>query len=122
MFNGTGVRNQTQLEGITFGDTKEEINASICAISDYLKQLKTIVGNLTDQPKEILPHTDKFLRQFDYCVNHPKISKIGIPKQCHRNVTTSDHYTMKEIGFQIINSTKSWVESFTGTKHPCLRH
>ena len=116
MFTGTAIGNE-MLEGITFGDTEEEISASACAISDYLKQLPIIVENLADQPEKISQLTNPFLGQFDDCVKSSNISQI---EQCHRDVTTLDDFTMKAVGFSIINSTKTWVQRFPGNNRTCL--
>ncbi|KAL7392445.1 hypothetical protein ABVT39_024784 [Epinephelus coioides] len=106
------------LEGITFGNSTEEVQTSACAISDYLnKHLPAIIKSLTENYEDILKNTTTFLDGFNTVVKQS--SDQNEPKQCHRNVTAADDYNKKRIGFQIIHLTRRWVEIFTGTNTTC---
>lgn len=117
MFNGHLPRGY-QLkspEGITWpaGNTTEEIQTSICAITDYLgNHMPAIIRNLMKEHHEtLIRNINAFNTQFKAVASIGQ-NNNGILKPCHRNVTTSHDYTMKKTGLKILYFSKQWVQHF----------
>lgn len=110
------------IDGITLnvGNTTEEIQASVCAISDYLNvHLKAIVNSLTQHQNHIIRNISMFHSVLEGVVNPlldgPK-NTTSIPKCSPRKLPTLYDYEKKETGLKIIYFTKKWVKSFIHTK------
>lgn len=107
------------LEGITWpaGNTTEEL-LTICAITDYLENhMPTIISDLTEKHlNDLITNIIAFKNQFKAVVNViSRLQNPSIPKQCHRNATTSNDFSKKETGLRIIHFSIKWVEHFTNT-------
>ncbi|KAM7391957.1 hypothetical protein PAMP_022603 [Pampus punctatissimus] len=84
------------MKGITLpvGNTIEEIQASTCAISDYLdNHLPAIMRNLTLRHQDIIENTDTFYHQFK------ALKQLGSHQNtnCHRDVLITNNYNMKPL-------------------------
>lgn len=115
-FNGTPPRGLEPLEGITLpvGNDRMKIQASVCAINDYLQNhIVQILCNLTQQCQGLVRDIRAFSTQFSV------VFQTTATLQCHRQITAGHNYELKEIGLQIINFTRQWVESFTNTTTIC---
>ncbi|KAM7416688.1 hypothetical protein PAMA_018648 [Pampus argenteus] len=102
------------MKGITLpvGNTTEEIQASACAISDYLdNHLPAITRNLTLRHQDIIENTDAFHHQFKGLFSCEQLGSHE-NTNCHRNGSITNNYDMKPIGLQIIYSVRKWVESY----------
>lgn len=104
------------LEGITWpaGNTTEEIQTSICAITDYLDNHMPIIIIRTlmkEHHKTLIRNINAFNTQFKAVVSTGQ-KNSGILKPCHRNVTMSHDYVMKETGLRILYFSRQWVEHF----------
>ncbi|TNN54565.1 hypothetical protein EYF80_035195 [Liparis tanakae] len=126
LFGGEPPCTLAPIEGITLKNTTEEgLQASICAIIDYLDKHLPKILSLFRNNKLILKNTTVFLFHFNNAVERSssETNKTCSSIRCHRPVTVQDHYTMKVKGLQIITSTRQWVETFTETpiSHMCIK-
>ncbi|XP_078809161.1 uncharacterized protein LOC144994590 [Oryzias latipes] len=105
------------LEGLTFplGNTTDEIQSSVCAINDYLKNhLPPIFKNLHANYSKILRNIQEFGKQLeDVAREHLKIDN---QQPCEREVPALDCYSMKHYGYRIISFTRKWTKSFLHTE------
>lgn len=117
MFNGHSPKGYQlePLEGITWtaGNTTEEIETSVCAITDYLgNHIPTIISTLAQEHhKDLIKQITAFNTQFTAAVSRSQ-NNTGVPKWCHRNVTTSNDYMKKRTGLRILYFSRKWVEHF----------
>lgn len=111
---GQGNNNLRPVEGITLpvGNTTNEIQASVCAINDYLENhLPHIVKNLYANYSKITRNLQIFRNQLKGVARE----HFKVDNSCKREVPAQDGYSMKGYGFRIIHFTKKWTESFLRT-------
>lgn len=93
------------------GNTPEEINTSICAITNYLNNhMKTIVSATLSpghMSKKILDNIEMFTREFKAAAGVSTTECIII------SLDGLDDYKKKILGCQILSSVRKWVEHFS---------
>eukprot|EP00064_Thunnus_orientalis_P013390 superscaffoldBa00002172_g13429 len=117
------MKNQLKpITGITLPvrNNAKEIQASVCAISDYLgNHLPAIIKSLKKEPKDgIIENANRFNTNFIAAVRQTNISQHTQP--CSTSLTISDDYRKKIMGLRIINSSRRWVEGFMHTNSSFL--
>ncbi|CAB1456477.1 unnamed protein product [Pleuronectes platessa] len=96
-------------EGITFGNKTEEIQASVCAIMDYLgNHLPNITRSLTKQFDPIIANTNWFLHHFKAAVE----CTVNVTGCERREIETSNLYARKKTCLRILYSSERWVKNF----------
>lgn len=109
-------------DGITWpmGNTAEEIQTSICAITDYLdNHMPAIISSLTTDAhyKNLMENITTFSNQF----KNVAIQNTDATRECHRNITASNDYEKKETGLRIILFARKWVDNFANKACVLLR-